>query len=236
MREPPRRLSYLRLAAAAACAGLMAAGCRPGAAETRAPAGVAPPPAGRPAQPAVGQGSPASLAVEVASPAEEALRERIAEASVGALRSLAASDVVLRSVSAANTANRETMAEILERDRRWRATAGGEDPLLTPYLKNDCADLLRSARLEHKRFLELFVADARGCIVAASNRTSDYWQGDEDKWTRCFRGGDGRLFVDEINYDDSTQSYVVQVSVPVQGKDGATIGVLTSSVQAHAGR
>jgi hypothetical protein len=167
---------------------------------------------------------------------EEEFRRRIADASVETLRRIAASEIVVRSVIAANAANHQTQAAILELDRRWRATSGGDDLLLAPYLKNECADQLRAARREQKRFLELFIADARGCIVAASSRTSDYWQGDEDKWTQCFRGGDGRIFVDEINYDASTQSYVVQISIPIQGQDGATIGVLTASVQAHAGQ
>ena len=75
--------------------------------------------------------------------------------------------------------------------------------------------------------------DAKGCIVCESNKTSDYWQGDEEKWTRSFNEGKGQVFVSEIEYDQSTQSYVIQVSLPVKARAGAAIGAMTVSILAR---
>lgn len=38
-------------------------------------------------------------------------------------------------------------------------------------------------------YSEAFVTDAKGANVAAYPATSDYWQGDEDKFTKAFASG-----------------------------------------------
>ena len=57
--------------------------------------------------------------------------------------------------------------------------------------------------------------DKQGNIVAESDKTSDYWQGDEDKFIKSFAQGKGAVFIDEPVFDESSERYVVQVSVPV---------------------
>ena len=59
--------------------------------------------------------------------------------------------------------------------------------------------------------------------------TSDYWQGDEAKFKRSFNSGQGQIFVDEVEFDESSQVYVVQVSVPVMDGDRA-IGAITFGI------
>ena len=60
--------------------------------------------------------------------------------------------------------------------------------------------------------------DNQGANVAMTDKTSDYWQGDEAKFKKSYHNGKGTVFVDEVEFDDSSQAYLVQVSVPV--KDG----------------
>ena len=38
----------------------------------------------------------------------------------------------------------------------------------------------------------------QGALIAATQRTSDYWQGDEAKWQRSFAGGAGSEFIDRF--------------------------------------
>jgi len=62
-----------------------------------------------------------------------------------------------------------------------------------------------------------------------TDKTSDYWQGDEAKFKKSYNGGSGAVFVDDVEFDDSAQAYLCQVSVPV--KDGAeVIGAITIGV------
>ena len=65
--------------------------------------------------------------------------------------------------------------------------------------------------------------------MAMTDKTSDYWQGDEAKFQKSYNGGSGAVFVDEVEFDDSAQAYLCQVSVPV--KDGAeVIGAITIGI------
>ena len=62
-----------------------------------------------------------------------------------------------------------------------------------------------------------------------TDKTSDYWQGDEAKFKKSYNGGEGAVFIDDVEFDDSTQAYLVQISVPV--KDGGNvIGAITFGI------
>ena len=76
---------------------------------------------------------------------------------------------------------------------------------------------------------EVFVTDNQGANVAAYPATSDYWQGDEEKWTASFNDGDGVVFIGPLEQDESTNSAQVQISVPIFNQQ-QTIGVLVMGV------
>lgn len=181
--------------------------------------------------------TPAALAsLSPTKSAEDIFREALAERCLAQLQSVAHDDIVVSAVIEANRANQQTPEQILEKDAQWRKSTASDCPLLVPFLTNPCAEFLKSTQKEHPQYLEIFVMDNKGCIVGESNRTSDYWQGDEDKWIRSFNAGKGTVFIDEVAYDQSTQSYVVQMSVPIFDSTGATIGAMTTSVQAKGNK
>jgi hypothetical protein len=77
--------------------------------------------------------------------------------------------------------------------------------------------------------------DARGLNVAASTPTSDYWQGDEAKFTDTYSQGPGAIHVGDVEFDESTQSYQGQVSIVVVDPDtGNPIGAITVGLNAEA--
>ena len=110
-------------------------------------------------------------------------------------------------------------------DAAWQR---GEDPdgLATTLANNECAEALRALIAGHRGFGEAFVTDSRGAIVCMSRRTSDYWQGDEAKWTRSWAGGTGAVFVSKVARDDSTGLDLMHISVPIRAA-GRLVGVLT---------
>jgi hypothetical protein len=66
-----------------------------------------------------------------------------------------------------------------------------------------------------------------------TNKTSDYWQGDEAKFQKSFNGGAGQVHVGDVKFDESAQVYQVQISVPVT--DGVkAIGAITIGVDLDA--
>ena len=49
------------------------------------------------------------------------------------------------------------------------------------------------------------------------------------KFIKSYSGGKGAVFVDEVKFDNSTQAYLVQVSVPVKDGD-KVIGAITFGI------
>ena len=73
--------------------------------------------------------------------------------------------------------------------------------------------------------------DNKGFNVGQSDPTSDYWQGDEDKWQKTYLAGPYAMFIDEIEMDESTQTFQSQLSLSIADPDtGQVIGVVTVGV------
>ncbi|AUC55341.1 hypothetical protein CDO87_20190 [Sagittula sp. P11] len=128
-------------------------------------------------------------------------------------------------------------ATIEEMDQKWRAEVGtGASELVDGVLMNPASDLLRS-RVEGSggMMTEVIVMDALGLNVAASQATSDYWQGDEDKYQQTYSVGPRAVHVSEIEFDESSQTYQVQISITLNDPaTGAPIGAMTVGIDAEA--
>ncbi|MBP2446205.1 hypothetical protein JOH51_003644 [Rhizobium leguminosarum] len=53
--------------------------------------------------------------------------------------------------------------------------------------------------------VEFFVTDSHGLNVGQSTITTDYWQGDEEKYLRTFANGSREIFIDRAERNESTQ-------------------------------
>ncbi|MBE9557114.1 MAG: hypothetical protein IMF08_09685 [Proteobacteria bacterium] len=126
-----------------------------------------------------------------------------------------------------------SQADIDALDKKWRAeTDASVKPMIDEVLGRAASKKL----VGHKNsgeglFTEIFVMDNKGLNVAQSDTTSDYWQGDEGKWQKTFLAGPDGLFIDEVEFDESTQTYQAQVSVSIADPDsGEAIGAITIGV------
>lgn len=145
-----------------------------------------------------------------------------AYARVDTARAMAADPLILAAVGQKNAAA-ESMASILEADESW--TSGGSAELKAALTGSPCAHRLRELIAGDRLIVEALLMDRQGALVCASSPTSDYYQGDEAKWQQPVGAGKA-VFVDEPAYDESSDSFAIQLSVPVQG-DGAPAGALT---------
>ncbi len=137
-------------------------------------------------------------------------------------------DPIIVSAVKAENAKEKTLASIKEMDQKWIETPGIVD-YMTALMENECGLHLRQLQKSMPYAAEIFVMDNQGANVCMTDKTSDYWQGDEAKFKNSYNGGQGGIFIDEVEFDESTQTYVSQVSVPVM--DGnAVIGAITISV------
>ena len=143
------------------------------------------------------------------------------------LTQIGSDPVIVATVKKAN-AEKKTLDQIKKEDETWRNTPG-IDAFMTSLLQNDCAKHIRALQEANDFYMEIFVMDNMGANVAMTDKTSDYWQGDEDKFIKSYNQGKGDVFVDDVEFDDSSQAYLVQVSVPVM--DGGTcIGAITFGI------
>ena len=142
------------------------------------------------------------------------------------------SNPVLITAVAAQNAEGKTLAQIQARDAEWRQTSE-IDAGMQALLDNAAAQELRRLEQSEPFFFEIFLMDGQGANVAMTNKTSDYWQGDEAKFTESFAGGQGSVHVGDVEFDESAQAYLVQVSVPVL-QDGQAIGAMTIGIDLDA--
>lgn len=135
--------------------------------------------------------------------------------------------IIVNAVKAEN-AKAKTPAQIKKMDEQWKATPGVAD-YMKAMMECDCGRHIREIQKSAPYYAEIFVMDNQGANVAMTDKTSDYWQGDEAKFNESFKGGAGAIHISDVQFDESSQAYIVQVSVPV--RDGDTvIGAITFGI------
>lgn len=168
----------------------------------------------------------ALLALAPSALATEPPPTRVVQLAQTEFVSLGRDPVVVAAVRAQNAQGR-TLAQVQELDIRWMATPGVAD-FMKALVESDAARHLAAWQAAHSYVSEVFVMDNLGANVAMTEKTSDYWQGDEKKFTECFKGA-GEVFYGRMTFDDSTQTYSIQVSVPVVDGD-ALVGAICIGV------
>lgn len=123
--------------------------------------------------------------------------------------------------------------DISSLDQQWRSEAeSGSGALIDAVLANELSKFLGSKKeASGAKFSEIFVMDNKGLNVGQSDVTSDYMQGDEAKWQKTYQAGPDAVFLDEVEFDDSSQTFQSQVSLTVvDPADGSAIGAITLGV------
>jgi hypothetical protein len=137
---------------------------------------------------------------------------------VEGLRAKLQQPVTILSITASNK-NHEGVqqAEIDKLDNAWKSEAKSDDqPLIAEILSSPLSSYLlylqaKSAGL----FTEIFITDKFGLNVGQSSVTSDYWQGDEDKFLKTFAVGPEAVFIDKPEYNEDTKTWRAQVDFTV---------------------
>lgn len=116
-------------------------------------------------------------------------------------------------------------------EHHWKE-GGSRGAMVGEVLDRQGSMILRDRR-EHSGGVvtEIFLMDRYGLNVAQSDRTSDYWQGDEAKFIETFGKGPGAIHVSELKLDESTGKVQTQVSMTVADPDtGEAIGAVTFGI------
>jgi signal transduction histidine kinase len=99
-----------------------------------------------------------------------------------------------------------SQAQIDKIEAAWPALPAS-DPLIHACLENEIARRWQSVARDQRRFAEVMITDLSGRLVAATNKTSDYFQADEDWWRRCYDNGHGRPLISDVLFDESARAH-----------------------------
>ncbi|MGP9821715.1 hypothetical protein ACTZWW_16990 [Salinarimonas sp. NSM] len=124
-------------------------------------------------------------------------------------------------------------ARITGLDDAWRAEREASDkPLIAATLSSPLSVYLTRVQARALGlYVEVFVTDANGLNVGQSSITSDYWQGDEAKFTETFPKGPAAVFIDEPEWDEELKIWRAQLNLTVTDAAGTTpIGAATVEI------
>ena len=138
--------------------------------------------------------------------------------------------LLVRSVLEQNKARGDIpLSRILALDQQWlQEQQQVEQPLINSVRNNALSPWLAQKQASYKGLIsEIIVTDQHGLNIATSETTTDYWQGDEAKFSESFFSSEDKPYMGPLSYDQSTQRYQVHVSNAVRNpSNGEVIGVL----------
>jgi hypothetical protein len=175
-----------------------------------------------------------SVAIQAPATAANDYEQKIRSEVVPKVQSWIADPVVVDAVKSQNQKHGSlSQSEIDKMDKQWRSeTSAGSGKLINEVLGNELSKYLSGVKSDGVGvYTEIFVMDNKGLNVGQSDVTSDYWQGDEAKWKKTYLAGAGSMLIDEVEFDESTQTFQSQLSLSVV--DPATnevIGAVTIGV------
>ncbi len=160
------------------------------------------------------------------------------ENQVNTLRALSVNESLQRRVRNSNQFYPDTQTGVLERlnaeDLVWRdlvAAGNYSDPNITARLENEVSRDLQEYIEVFPYNGELILTDIYGGLIAASEVTSDYYQGDEYWWTAAYNDGKGAVYISKPAYDESMKADGMVLAVPVLQRDsGEVVGILRTTV------
>ena len=146
-------------------------------------------------------------------------------------------DIIIDAIKTQNEAHKSlTSNEILKLDQQWVDELSGKKGnkvLIGTTINKKISQYLRSKVLQSNGFItEIILMDNKGLNVGVSDITSDYWQGDEDKWKRTFLTGAEQIYISKTYFDESAKKLQNQFSVTISDQ-GKPIGAITIGINAQ---
>ncbi|CAI2719132.1 ATP-binding protein [Nitrospina watsonii] len=124
-------------------------------------------------------------------------------------------------------------ADIQQMDRDW--VEGKDTPEIQALLNNPLSRAFAAKRhfLQRKYgadvFNEIFATNRFGVVIAASPRTTDYYQGDEDWYQQGARSKDA-VWIQDIAFDESTDAYSVTLVTRLLDENDKFMGLIKAGL------
>jgi hypothetical protein len=141
--------------------------------------------------------------------------KQVLENKIELLQNIAKDLRIIEKVRISNFNNRNlSLSDILKIDEKWRETEGVDD-FIKSFLTNETAQYLIDFQEGHDEFVEIFITDKKGLIVGETNKTSDYYQADEQWWIKAYNQETGKTYYGKIEYDESAIAESIPIYIPV---------------------
>src|SRR5215207_1985781 len=115
-------------------------------------------------------------------------------------------------------------------DQQW-IVADSNSVLVRQVLNNSLAAELRKLQTRLPQYAELFVTDQYGAVIASTDRTSDYYQADEEWWQTAWNQGQGNAYISQPTFDESEGIYAIEIALPIPAHNRSkVIGVLRATI------
>ena len=171
-----------------------------------------------------------TIAQSAAAEVSNFISDRIV--SVG---TLAVEPTIIDAVKAANASVSglspdAVAARMGQLEKTWNTPES--ESLVREMLNSRASRALTRWRNHDRRFLRITVTDAHGGVVAATHKTLDFIQSDEDFWLGIHAQGRGAVHITDMLYDDVTKSYYIGLGVPVMEEGSNTfIGAIDALIE-----
>lgn len=150
------------------------------------------------------------------------------------LRVIASSPHTQQELDKANLFYRDSHASLVEErsgviDRDWSEQAASAEILKSSIETTPLSEYLRDLLSTEPSEVEMFITDKQGFNIAMSNRTTDYWQADEEWWQEA---ASGKIYISSPIYDESSHYWALNIAVPVYkfGNPNNFLGVVRGTV------
>ena len=126
--------------------------------------------------------------------------------------------------------------QFAQKDQEW-VSPGEEPPFVHEVLNNPLAKNLSRQFVDfyrrkygYKVFEEILATNRYGALIAATQKTSDYYQADEHWWQAAKADG---FFIGDVEYDESVGGHVIPIAVRIEDDAGEFVGVLGAAIGAE---
>ena len=155
----------------------------------------------------------------------EALKGEIEDAQTYAsTRPLWISAVKESNLSYVNMDKEAVTRTLLDMNKKW-IDAANDSPLLKEYLDNVVSRAMVDIVNIRKTVSGILITDKFGGLVAASEKTNNFYQADKVWWQEAYSKGRGRIFVGDVELDESSKAWSIPIAVPVKDEAGEVMGV-----------
>ncbi len=128
--------------------------------------------------------------------------------------------VILEALRIANNRYRGISNEQIQAlDKTW-ITSG--DEIVEKMTDFRCNEALKIFQAGYAEFAEIFVTEMNGLNVCVTNKTTDYYQADEEWWTRTVKQGKSWR-QPNLEFDESAGVFAVPIYVPVRDPANGTL-------------